>query len=242
MTWCTESPRSCFEPFGIGTDTAAEILVVVGDNPERIKSEAALAKLAGIAPVSTGSGMTSGRQRINHGGHRQLNAAIYRTVIVRMRFHQPTIDYVARRTAEGKTKHEIIRGRKRYVTQVELATAEWIDWYCHRQLHREIGGTSHPPNTRPTTTAQPPNPRSQPQSEVSTEPETVHPATSKIPDRLKLAFVALLLAQKLRVEVFVGQAGLIYRLGCGRGLRLRLVLALLIRHVIQSARWRRLTG
>ena len=56
---------------------------------------AARAVLAGIAPVPTGSGMTSGRHRINHGGHRQLNAAIYRTVIVRMRFHQPTIDYVA---------------------------------------------------------------------------------------------------------------------------------------------------
>ncbi|WP_236654798.1 transposase [Streptacidiphilus anmyonensis] len=103
------------EPFGIGVDTAAEILVVTGDNPERVKSEAALAKLAGIAPVPTGSGMTGGRHRINHGGHRQLNAAIYRTVIVRMRFHQPTIDYVARRTAEGKTKREIIRCLKRYV-------------------------------------------------------------------------------------------------------------------------------
>ena len=78
-------------------------------------SEAALAKLAGIAPVPTGSGMTGGRHRINHGGHRQLNAAIYRTVIVRMRFHQPTIDYVLRRTAEGKTKREIIRCLKRYV-------------------------------------------------------------------------------------------------------------------------------
>ena len=103
------------EPFGIGVDTAAEILIVAGDNPERIHSEAALAKLAGISPVPTGSGMTSGRHRINHGGHRQLNAAIYRTVIVRMRFHQPTIDYVARRTAEGKTKREIIRCLKRYV-------------------------------------------------------------------------------------------------------------------------------
>ena len=103
------------DSFGIGVDTAAEILVVTGDNPERIKSEAALANLAGIAPVPTGSGMTSGRHRINHGGHRQLNAAIYRTVIVRMRFHQPTIDYVARRTTEGKTKREIIRCLKRYV-------------------------------------------------------------------------------------------------------------------------------
>lgn len=103
------------EQFGIGVDTAAEILIVVGDNPERIRSEAAFAKLSGISPVPTGSGMTSGRHRINHGGHRQLNAAIYRTVIVRMRFHEPTIAYVARRTAEGKSKREIIRCLKRYV-------------------------------------------------------------------------------------------------------------------------------
>lgn len=92
------------DEFGIGVDTAAEILIVAGDNPERIRSEAAFAKLAGISPVPTGSGMTSGKHRINHGGHRQLNAAIYRTVIVRMRFHEPTIAYVARRTAEGKSK------------------------------------------------------------------------------------------------------------------------------------------
>ena len=104
-----------FEQFGIGVDTAAEILIVAGDNPERIHSEAAFAKLAGISAVPTGSGMTSGRHRINHGGHRQLNAAIYRTVIVRMRFHEPTIAYVARRTAEGKSKREIIRCLKRYV-------------------------------------------------------------------------------------------------------------------------------
>ena len=103
------------EPFGIGIDTAAEILIVVGDNPERIRSEAALAKLAGISPISASSGMTPGRHRINSGGHRQLNAANYRTVIVRMRFHQPTIDYVARRTAEGHSKRDIIRCLNRYV-------------------------------------------------------------------------------------------------------------------------------
>lgn len=103
------------DKFGIGVDTAAEILIVAGDNPERIKSEAAFAKLAGISPIPTGSGMTSGRHRINHGGHRQLNAAIYRTVIVRMRYHQPTIDYVTRRTAQGKSKRDIIRCLKRYV-------------------------------------------------------------------------------------------------------------------------------
>lgn len=111
----TDTAPHLLERFGIGVDTAAEILIVAGDNPERIRSEAAFAKLAGISPVPTGSGMTSGRHRINHGGHRQLNAAIYRTVIVRMRFHEPTIAYVARRTAEGKSKREIIRCLKRYV-------------------------------------------------------------------------------------------------------------------------------
>ncbi len=103
------------DEFGIGVDTAAEILIVAGDNPERIKSEAAFAKLAGISPVPTGSGMTSGKHRINHGGHRQLNAAIYRTVIVRMQHHEATKVYVTRRTAEGKSKRDIIRCLKRYV-------------------------------------------------------------------------------------------------------------------------------
>ncbi|MFT4158062.1 MAG: IS110 family transposase [Microbacterium sp.] len=103
------------DEFGIGVNTATEILIVAGDNPERIKSEAAFAKLAGISPVPTGSGMTSGKHRINHGGHRQLNTAIYRTVIVRMQHHEPTKAYVARRTAEGKSKRDIIRCLKRYV-------------------------------------------------------------------------------------------------------------------------------
>ncbi len=59
--------------------------------------------------------MTSGKHRINHGGRRQLNAAIYRTVIVRVRFHEPTIAYIIRRTAGGKSKRDIIRCLKRYL-------------------------------------------------------------------------------------------------------------------------------
>jgi transposase len=102
--------------FGIGPDTAAEMLIVAGDNPERVRSEPAWAKLCGVCPVPASSGKTS-RYRLNRGGHRQANSALYRTVIVRLRFHQPTIDYVARRTAEGKTKAEIIRCLKRYVAR-----------------------------------------------------------------------------------------------------------------------------
>jgi transposase len=112
---------------GIGPDTAAEMLIVAGDNPDRVRSEPAWAKLCGVCPVPASSGRTS-RYRLNRGGHRQANSALYRTVIVRLRFHQPTIDYVARRTAEGKTKAEIIRCLKRYV-------AREVWGYLHPERH-----------------------------------------------------------------------------------------------------------
>lgn len=101
---------------GMGTGTAAEMLILVGDNPERIHSEAALARLCGACPVPASSGKTT-RHRLNRGGNRQANAALYRVVVVRMRAHQPTLDYVRRRTAEGKSKPEIIRCLKRYVAR-----------------------------------------------------------------------------------------------------------------------------
>lgn len=105
------------EGFGIGPDTAAELLIIFGDNPERVRSEPAFAKLCGVCPIPASSGMNTGRHRLYRGGHRQANAALYRSVIVRMRFHQPTIDYVARRTAEGLPKREIIRCLKRYLAR-----------------------------------------------------------------------------------------------------------------------------
>ena len=108
QTLTTQHAPQLVAQFGIGSDTAAELLVLAGDNPERIRSEAAFAKLCGACPVPASSGKTV-RHRLNRGGHRQANAALYRVVIVRMRFHQPTIDYVTRRTAEGKSKAEIIR-------------------------------------------------------------------------------------------------------------------------------------
>jgi transposase len=101
---------------GMATGTAAEMLLVVGDNPERIHSEAAFAKLCGACPIPASSGKTK-RHRLNRTGNRQANAALYRVVIVRMRGHRPTLDYVKRRTAEGRSKPEIIRCLKRYVAR-----------------------------------------------------------------------------------------------------------------------------
>jgi transposase len=103
--------------FGVGPDIAAEMLVTAGDNSDRIRSDAALAKLCGACPIPAGSGKTNGRHRLNRGGNRQANAALYRAVIVRMRWHPPTIAYVERRTAEGLSKREIIRCLKRYLAR-----------------------------------------------------------------------------------------------------------------------------
>jgi transposase len=112
--------RSCSptlrEGLGIGADTAAELLIVFGDNPARIRSEAAFAKLCGVSPIPAASGLTN-RHRLSRAGHREANAALYRAVIVRMRFHQPTIDYVARRTTEGLSKKDVIRCLKRYLAR-----------------------------------------------------------------------------------------------------------------------------
>jgi transposase len=102
--------------FGIGADIASEMLIVAGDNPERVRSEPAFAKLCGVAPIPASSGMTN-RHRLNRGGHRQANSALYRAVIVRLQHHQPTQAYYQRRTAEGRTKAEIIRCLKRLLAR-----------------------------------------------------------------------------------------------------------------------------
>jgi transposase len=76
--------------------------------------------VCGASPVEASSGKTV-RHRLNRGGDRQANAALYRIVLVRLRWHQPTRDYVARRTAEGKTRKEIVRCLKRYVAREVFA-------------------------------------------------------------------------------------------------------------------------
>ena len=109
------------ESFGVGPEAAAALLIAAGDNPGRLHSEAAFSMLCGSSPVAASSGKTV-RYRLNRGGNRQANAALYRIVLVRVRYHQPTKDYVNRRTSEGKSKPEIIRCLKRYVAR-EVYTA-----------------------------------------------------------------------------------------------------------------------
>lgn len=101
---------------GIGTVVASQLLVTVGDNPERLTSEAQFAALAGTAPIPASSGKTT-RHRLSRGGDRAANAAIHRIVLVRMSMDQRTRNYVDKRTAEGKGRLETMRCLKRYVAR-----------------------------------------------------------------------------------------------------------------------------
>lgn len=101
---------------GIGTDTAASLLIAAGDNPERLENEAAFAHLCGAAPIPASSGKTV-RHRLNRHGNRDANRALYVIAVCRMSRDERTRRYVAKRTAEGKSKKEIIRCLKRYIAR-----------------------------------------------------------------------------------------------------------------------------
>jgi len=106
---------------GVGTDVAGQLLVTVGDNPGRLRNDSAFAALTGTSPIPASSGKTNGRHRLNRGGDRQANCALYRVTICRMRWDPRTRAYVQRRTKEGRSKTEIIRCLKRYIAR-ELFT------------------------------------------------------------------------------------------------------------------------
>src|SRR5215218_7977610 len=101
---------------GIGTHHAATLLVLAGDNPERLNTEASFASLCGVSPIEASSGKVV-RHRLNRGGNRDANRALHMICVVRMGSDERTRRYVARRTAEGKSKWEIMRCLKRYIAR-----------------------------------------------------------------------------------------------------------------------------
>ena len=102
--------------YGCGPVCAAKLAVAAGGNPERLRGEACFAALCGASPVEASSGKTV-RHRLNRGGNRQANRALSDIAKVRMRRDGRTKAYVAKRTAEGKTKREIERCLKRYIAR-----------------------------------------------------------------------------------------------------------------------------
>ena len=102
--------------YGVGIDTAATLLVTAGDNPERLRSEAAWAHLCGVSPLQASSGKVT-RHRLNRGGDRQANRALWTIVITRLASDPETQAYMERRVKEGRSKREVIRILKRYVAR-----------------------------------------------------------------------------------------------------------------------------
>jgi transposase len=101
---------------GVGCEVAGALLVAAGDNPERLRSEAGFANLCGVSPLDASSGKQQ-RHRLNRGGDRQANSALWRIVMTRMTFDPATKAYIARRTDEGLTKREAMRCLKRFVAR-----------------------------------------------------------------------------------------------------------------------------
>ncbi|WP_427134341.1 transposase [Pseudarthrobacter sp. S9] len=125
----TYAPMLCDLP-GVGTEVASQILVTVGDNPDRLANEAKFASLVGVAPIPASSGKTT-RHRLSRGGDRNANHALHQVVLVRMASCRRTKEYVHKRTAEGKSKREIIRCLKRYAA---------------REIYRQITNPHAAPN------------------------------------------------------------------------------------------------
>ncbi len=102
--------------FGLGPDTVAALLITVGDNPDRLRSEAPFAHLCGVAPIPASSGKTN-RHRLHRGGDRASNSALHIAAVVRLRYDLRSRAYADRRTAEGMSMPEIIRCQKRYLAR-----------------------------------------------------------------------------------------------------------------------------
>lgn len=112
----TRTAPTLTSKLAIGPGHAAQLLVTAGQNIDRLHSEAAFARLCGVAPIPVSSGKTR-RMRLHRGSDRQANAALHMIAVCRMRYHQPTINYVKRRLAQGLSKKDVLRCLKRFIAR-----------------------------------------------------------------------------------------------------------------------------
>ena len=116
VPWSRSSPPVCLSSEGVGTENAGAVMVAVGDNPDRLRSEASFAMMCGVCPIPASSGKTQ-RHRLNRGGNRQANSALHMSSCAECEPTSGPRAYVARRTLEGLSKREIMRCLKRYVAR-----------------------------------------------------------------------------------------------------------------------------
>jgi transposase len=116
----TEIAPALLELPGCAAVTAAKILAEVGP-VDRFKTDAQLARHGGVAPLEASSGRTQ-RHRLDRGGNRQLNAALYRIAISQARYHPEARAYLERKRGEGKSKREALRCLKRQLVRVVFNT------------------------------------------------------------------------------------------------------------------------
>lgn len=117
MTTATQKAApDLLDVYGVGPDVAAALLIAAGGNPDRLHSEASFAALCGVSPLPASSGKTR-RHRLNRGGDRQANAALYTIALVRIGRDPRTRTYVTRRRSQGLTTLEIMRCLKRYIAR-----------------------------------------------------------------------------------------------------------------------------
>jgi transposase len=114
----------------LGPDSAATLLLTAGDNPDRMHTEASFAALCGVSPIEASSGKTR-RRRLNRGGDRRANAALYRIALTRSRSDQRTRDYIDKRTTQGMTRRESIRCLKRYIAREIYHLLQQLDLATH---------------------------------------------------------------------------------------------------------------
>ncbi|HEX5587866.1 MAG TPA: IS110 family transposase [Acidimicrobiia bacterium] len=112
----TRAAPNLLAHFGVGTDVAAKLLVTAGDNPQRLTNEAAFAALCGASPVPASSGKTQ-RHRLNRGGNRQANNALWTIAMVRLAHDPTTRAYADRRVKDGLTRRDVVRCLKRYIAR-----------------------------------------------------------------------------------------------------------------------------
>ena len=174
---CAETNPALLAAAGVGADTAAALLITAGDNPERMRTKSVFAALCGVSPVQASSGRIV-RHRLNRGGNRQANQALWRIATTRMRWHQPTIEYVEKRRTEGKTRKEIIRCLKRHIAREIYHLLSNPHPTLHGNDLRCLRKTPEQPSTTPPKPSEPTQHASPNSNEANTTTTTSPPATT----------------------------------------------------------------